>query len=1012
MTHRSNRVLSSFLVNDAARLTLESLFSHSMRLILIVAIFLALAPPFAASAPSDYLGKPVREIVLSPKRQPLPVEEIIELIGIEPSTPLTPEIVRELIERLYQTGRFDQIRVDAELLPDGGVQLKISTDHKWFIGNIEVVGVDAPPNPGELRNATKLSLGEEFTQRQEDAAVEALESILERNGYYGVEILPVHEYIDQTQQVNVTFYVQASERAKFGDPVFISDAELNEKRLIRKSNWLRWWGLRGWKGVTESRTQAGIRNIRRYYQKSNYLMSAVRLVDLDFRPDENRVHPQVEIKPGSKVSIRVEGAKLSGSKRRELIPIYEEQSVDRDLLVEGTRNLEEYFETKGYFNADISFENGSTPEGQQEVIFRVDQGPRKKLVNIRIEGNSFFSRNDILERLYVLPASLQFRRGRLSEGYLREDVNTIRSLYLTNGFRDVQVSYEIEENYQGKADQIGLTFRIDEGPQVFVGNLKINGVTDQERAAVDRVLTTLESQPFSIVNATADRDNILAYFYNLGYPNASFDFKVLSTDSENLVDVVYDVKRGEQSFVREVLVGGLQATDPELVYKRIDLYQGQPLSQNAMVETQRRLYDLGIFANVAMAVQNPAGEERSKYVLFQLEESKRYSATVGFGAELARIGGGSRNLRSATGTATFSPRVQFEVTRLNMLGIAHSLSFRTRVSNIQQRALVNYLAPQFRSKENLNLAFTALADQSRDVRTYTSRRFEGSVQLGQRISLARNVLYRVAWRQTGIDESTLQVQPGLIPVLAQPAKVGIISATLIEDKRDDPTDSTRGIYTSLDFGLASQALLSGSDFGRFLGRNSTYHRLSSKLILARTTTFGLLEPITSRFRQRTGFDIPLPERFFAGGAASHRGFPENQAGPRDLVTGFPVGGETVFVNGLELRFPLIGNNLGGVLFHDAGNVYENLSRFSARFRQKNDEDFNYMVHAVGFGLRYQTPIGPFRVDLAYTVNPTDFVGFRGTREELIGLSLPELLARRERQSLGHFQFHFSLGQSF
>jgi outer membrane protein assembly factor BamA len=464
--------------------------------------------------------------------------------------------------------------------------------------------------------------------------------------------------------------------------------------------------------------------------------------------------------------------------------------------------------------------------------------------------------------------------------------------------------------------------------------------------------------------------------------------------------------------VREVLVSGLNVTDPELVFKRIELYQGEPLSQNAMVETQRRLYDLGIFANVAMAVQNPDGKEASKYVLFQLEESKRYSATVGFGAEIARIGGGSQNLSTASGSANFSPRIQFEFTRLNVFGIAHSISFRTRASNIQQRALVNYLAPQFRSREDLNLAFTALADQSRDVRTYTSRRLEGSVQLGQRVSLARNILYRVAWRQTGIDQSSLQVEPSLIPVLAQPAKVGIISATLIEDKRDDPTDSTNGIYTSLDFGIASKALLSGSDFGRFLGRNSTYHRINSKLVFARTSTFGLLEATTSRYRDRTGFDIPLPERYFAGGAASHRGFPENQAGPRDSVTGFPIGGDTVFVNGLELRFPLIGESLGGVLFHDAGNVFANVGKINFRFKQKDDEDFNYMVHALGFGIRYQTPIGPFRVDLAYTLNPTNFVGFRGTRDELIGLSLPELLARRERQSLGHFQFHFSLGQSF
>jgi outer membrane protein assembly complex protein YaeT len=971
-----------------------------------------LASSMVLAAPVDYYNKPIGELVLMPRRQPMPYEEFVELLDVQPGMLLTPELVRGIIQRLYATGRFEQIRVEAELMESGEVQLLIETEHRWFVGNVTVEGVRSPPTQGELRNATKLVLGAEFSQREEDAAVAALELMLEKNGYYGAEVLPIHQYVDQTQQINVTFYVNTPRRARYGDPVFIGPLEFKEGKLVSRSNWPRWWGLLGWKEVTESRTQQGLARIRRLYQRNDYMMAQVRLIDMGFSPSENQVHPEVEIRPGSKVRIGVEGAKLSGGKRQQLIPVFEEQSVDRDLLVEGARNIEEYFQTRGFFSADVSFEERQMQTDRQEIVYVIDPGERKRLMQVDIEGNQFFSDGDILERLYVTPASFQFRRGRLSEGFLRQDVETIRSLYLTNGFRDVDVDYELEDPLAGKPGQIGLRFRIQEGPQVFVGSLQIHGLKPEEREDIDLLLTTLESQPFSVVNASADRDNILTYFYNLGYPEATFDFRILSTNSENLVDVIYEVDRGDQTYVREVLVSGLNATSPELVFKRVEIFQGEPLSQRSMVETQRRLYDLGIFAKVDMAVQNPQGDEDSKYILFQLEESKRYSATFGFGAEIARIGGSRNNLRSATGANTFSPRVQFELTRLNMFGVAHSLSFRSRLSNIQQRVLVNYLAPQFRDREDLNLAFTLLGDQSRDIRTFTSRRYESSLQLGQRVSLARNILYRVAWRQTGIVQDTLQVDPGLIPVLASPAKVGILSATLIEDKRDDPTDSTRGIYTSLDFGFASQALFSGSDFGRFLGRNSTYHRINSKLILARTTTLGILEPLTSRFRQQSGFNIPLPERFFAGGAASHRGFPENQAGPRDGITGFPIGGDFVFVNGLEARFPLLGNSLGGVLFHDAGNVYSDLRQFSFRVRQRNVEDFNYMVHAVGFGIRYQTPIGPFRVDLAYSLNPPSFVGFRGTREELLGLPQDVLLGRRERQSVGGFQFHFSLGQSF
>ncbi|MEK7752661.1 MAG: BamA/TamA family outer membrane protein, partial [Acidobacteriota bacterium] len=155
-------------------------------------------------------------------------------------------------------------------------------------------------------------------------------------------------------------------------------------------------------------------------------------------------------------------------------------------------------------------------------------------------------------------------------------------------------------------------------------------------------------------------------------------------------------------------------------------------------------------------------------------------------------------------------------------------------------------------------------------------------------------------------------------------------------------------------------------------------------------------------------EIPLPERFFGGGATLHRGFPENQAGPRDLVTGFPLGGSAILVNQIEARFPLIGDTIGGVLFHDAGNVYRDMTKLSLRFKQRDVQDFNYMVHALGFGVRYRTPIGPIRLDLAYSINSPRFVGFKGTFDEL-------LQGRGQRnvpQRINRFQFHFSLGQSF
>ena len=153
--------------------------------------------------------------------------------------------------------------------------------------------------------------------------------------------------------------------------------------------------------------------------------------------------------------------------------------------------------------------------------------------------------------------------------------------------------------------------------------------------------------------------------------------------------------------------------------------------------------------------------------------------------------------------------------------------------------------------------------------------------------------------------------------------------------------------------------------------------------------------------------MPLPERFFGGGSSSHRGFPDNQAGPRDLKTGFALGGNALLFHSTELRFPFLSDNITGVLFHDLGNVYSDLGSISFRYKQRDLTDFNYTEHAVGFGVRYRTPVGPIRLDLAYSLNPPAFNGLKGTYQDLLsGHAIPGV------QRVSHFQFSFSIGQAF
>jgi outer membrane protein assembly factor BamA len=357
-----------------------------------------------------------------------------------------------------------------------------------------------------------------------------------------------------------------------------------------------------------------------------------------------------------------------------------------------------------------------------------------------------------------------------------------------------------------------------------------------------------------------------------------------------------------------------------------------------------------------------------------------------------------------------------DLTRNNLWGLAHSISLRTRASTLDKRALLNYSWPHYFGHDNFNVSFTGLYEDSRDVRTFSYKREEGSAQLSQKASKATTLFYRYSYRRVSIDQSTLKITPFLIPLLSQPVRLGMLSGNLIQDRRDDPIEPHKGIYNTVDIGLAAHFLGSQRNFLRFLARNATYHPIGRRLVVARSTQFGDIYAFTNSGDALDA--IPLPERFFGGGGASHRGFPENQAGPRDPVTGFPLGGTAQFFNQTEFRFPAFGENIGGVLFHDAGNIYSSLGHMSFRLRQHDVQDFDYLVQAVGVGVRYKTPIGPVRVDLAYSINPPRFFGFKGTQQDLLNAgvnpcaSAPGVPSRCVEQSVSHFQFFFSIGQTF
>ncbi len=1000
--------------------TVHALSLKNVRLRTLVALLAGLAPAFGPAFGQDtptarWEGRPISRIEFEPPQQPMPREELNRLIPLKQGAPLRMEDVRTAIQNLYSTGRFADVSIDSS--DDGpSVALRISTELNYFISGVNVAGESEPPNRNQLITASKLDLGALFVESDLNQAIDNIEEKLRANGLYNATVQHRVDLRPDTEEANVYFELDTGDRAHFDGVELAGQINRPKESVIKTTGWHRGLGpiqLPGWREVTENRVQNGLERLRKDFQKGDRLEAKVTLDKLDYHPAGNTVTPYLAIDSGPIVEVRTTGTKVSGSRLRELVPIYQERTVDQSLLVEGQRNLAEYFRSRGYFDAQVDVMQ-SNPEPNRTLIeYNITSGDRHKLRDIEITGNRYFDYATLRERMYLQTAGFLRRRyGLYSDRLLQQDEETIADLYRANGFPDVMVTNPpVQQNYGGKPNDLAVEIQVQEGPQWLVNHLAIEGIPAEDEAYLRTLVRSTEGQPYSAANVAADRDTVLDYYYNSGYPGAQFESSQDPAPAPNRVNLRYRVVPGERQYVRGVLVRGLETTKPSLVASRISLAPGDPISQNRIAQSQQRLYDLGIFSKVETALQNPDGKEESKYVLFHLDEARKYSFNFGVGAEIARIGGGTTSLDYPAGATGFSPRISVGVSRINFLGLGHTVSLQTLASTLERRGLANYVAPQFKGHESLVLTFSTLYDDSRDVRTFAARRWEGSVQLAQKLTRANTIQYRYTFRRVTLDPNSLKIAPQAVGLLNQPVRVGLIGGSFIQDRRDDPVNSHRGFLNSVDVAYAWEGFGSETSFSRLLFRNATYYPIGREIVLARSLQVGYI--------QRTGGlpEIPLAERFFSGGASTNRAFPDNQAGPRDTLTGFPIGGSALLFHSTELRFPLIGDNIGGVLFHDMGNVYSDVTSISFRFHQRNLQDFDYMVHSVGFGFRIRTPVGPIRADFSYSPNSPRFFGFNGTFNDLLNLPPSQNLCSSSspfcsNQRINSFQFHFSLGQTF
>jgi outer membrane protein insertion porin family len=963
-------------------------------------------------------------LVANPKGLPIKIGESLQR-----------DQVAESIRILYRTGDYADLR--AVVVPEtGGVRLDFEARENLFINQVLVEGLKAPPTEASAVATMQLSLGQTYHSQDVDEALDRLRDMLRDEGLYQAKVTATQQPDEKTHQLNVIAHVNPGPRVRLSQINLINNTAYRDADLIKLTK------LSQGRELTVARVQSSIERVRKYLEKKGHLSARVSVRRGEYDLATNTIPLTLEVTEGPRVLVVVQGAKISKGDLKKLVPVYQEGSVDTDLLEEGKRNLRERMERNGYFDARVEYSvNSRDMEGtktgwkgsEETITYEIAKGQKSKLLRIEFNGNHYFSTEVLSGRLTINPSSL-FTRPRFSQRLMDADAQSMKNLYAANGFLSAQVDAKADR-VPGKSNELIVRFLIDEGKQTLVASLKIEGAGAISEEQIMNVVGSSPGQPFSDINVAADRDNILALYFNEGFPNANFTYTAEpdtapsaeapekkgpagSTDHQSNfgkqdgsqieraepMRLVYKIDEGEQFHVRRVLLTGYERTRPRVIRREVKVKRGEPLREGDIVESQQKLYNLGIFNRVTIEPQNASGTDPDKDVVVLVEEAKRYTIAYGGGFEAQRL---ASTTNPTGGEVQASPRGILEVSKQNVTGRADSLTLKMRASTIQWRALLGYNAPSTFENPKLSLQATTYVEKTQDINTFTEIRYEGNLQLTQQLTSASRILYRYSFRKVTV--SNLNIPADEIPLFNQPTLVSQFSTTWYRDTRDNPADAHKGSFNSANFGISSTAIGSSASFMGLFFQNSGYKSLKKDWVYARSIRLGMLVPFASTvsltFPAQTGEPpaqvIPLPERLFAGGGSTLRGFALNQAGPRDSITGFPVGGQALIILNQELRFPLkvpfVGKGLGGTLFYDGGNSFSQLTHVTLRWLPPTPtfkpaypgqipgrfnptlcvynctNELNYFSHTVGFGLRYATPVGPIRVDLGYELNRSVFV---------------------------------------
>jgi len=881
-------------------------------------------------------------------RYELPEARVWEAIRNGGSRPQSPTDVRDSLSRLWSLGIFENIRV-TEVRRSGGPLLQYHFDVRPFVKSVNWQG-NAGLDEAQLAAAADLPLGGSAEPDRLERAREDVIARYAREGYFEATVEILGREDPATNGRDITFVLDSGEQYRVGRIEFDGPDRVPEEVLAKAFSGKRRFipiefitgpfGQRVGRPYQKGAVRDGIQAVRDKLGEEGFFEARVNLQEPELDNAAHRVNLRIDVVEGPKFQVEFRGNdKLGDSVLRDQLVFAASGVVDEAEVAANARLLESFYKARGYHFVRVTgiLERVEGNGSDGDIRFEIEEGPRVAVASVTFEGNEHFAPEALGAAITTAPPGILgpgfFGSGLFRQQFLDADLRSLEALYRTNGYTRAKVG---PPNLQFIDDRsrVRITIPIVEGPPLTVGQVETLGVTLLTPEEIEETVPLATGQPWNPAKLQEGRSNLLRLFTRKGYLQTRV--KAQSKRNGDQVDVTYSVEEGKQTRIGRVLVQGLLLTKKDTVMRELSFEEGEPLNPEKLSETQRKLSGFPQFESVRVTSRKESLDPRVSDVEIKIREGKPWRLDFGAGYN-TEIGAGGF----------------VEVSHDNLWGTRRSISFRQQLN---QRGILSDLALRDPAVFNTNWEGEVGLRWEREEPQNVGFKVE---TLGFRTSV-RKALFEEGIRGLTGDLTyrldrvrRYDVDPSLAAddITEGTEIVASLTPSLTLDRRDNKVNPTSG---SLHFAsLETAGTMFGSDasFMKFRFESHWLFKLLPPTVFALSSRLGLATPFGD------ANELPIEDRFFAGGSTTIRGYVKNRVGPLNN-SGDALGGDALLIFNAEWRFP-IWNIVGGTLFVDTGTVTNKVADlFGTDFKT-----------GVGGGLRLLTPVGPVRVDLGYALNP-------------------------------------------